>query len=65
MARGTVAHLTPKGQSKHFPPIEEGQLDGLAKEPKERFLLPFLTLKRHALMAAERAEFQELPAAPP
>ena len=65
MAKATLAHLTPEGQSKHFPPMEKGQLDGLAKKPKERFLLPFLTLKRHALMAAERAELHELPAAPP
>jgi hypothetical protein len=45
--------------------VEEGQLDGLAPEAKERLLLPFLTAERHARVAAQRAEFQELPASPP
>jgi hypothetical protein len=45
--------------------MKEGQLDGLAPEPKERLLLPFLTAERHAGVAAERAEGHGFPAAPP
>src|ERR1035441_496127 len=55
----------PRGQSNLFPPMEEGQLDRLLPKPKERFLLPLLPAKRYALVAAERAKFHELPAAPP
>src|ERR1035438_5727884 len=56
---------TPRNESKQFPPMEERQLDGLLPEPKERFLLPLLGAKRHALVAAEQAELHEVSSAPP
>jgi hypothetical protein len=46
-------------------PVEEGQLDGLSPEAKERLLFPQLTSERHARVAAQRAEFHELAASPP
>ena len=44
-------------------PRKKWQFDGLAQEPKERFLLPLLPAQRDARMAAERAELHELAAA--
>jgi len=45
--------------------VEEGQLDGLAPKSQEQVLLPLLTAERRAWVAAQRAEFHEVPASPP
>jgi len=55
----------PGVESKLVSTVKERQLDGLAPEPREQFLLARLISKQHALVAAERAELNELSTTPP
>jgi hypothetical protein len=54
---------TPRVGSTPFGTVRKQGLDGFAQKPKERVLLPLLDADGNAGVAAERAEFHELPAA--